>query len=301
MKNRIFNLGNLLIIILIVISALIWHRAYQLYSNSGPEQPGVTFLNVGQGDSILITTPAKKAILIDGGTYPREWSTFDAGKFVVVPYLRRKGIRKLDMVIATHPDLDHIGGLLAVLKHFPVDTFLDSGTISTTKTYEDLLRLVEKKNIKYKIAQKEEIQIEPELTLQILSPISQGFANDPNNNSIVIRLEYGNISFLFTGDITEIAETLYVKQYGEKLKSHILKAAHHGSDSSSSGVFLNYVQPDVAVISCGENNPFGHPSKTVLERFQNMDIDVYRTDLSGHITIATDGKEYQIITQRRQI
>ena len=201
------------------------------------------------------------------------------------------------MVFATHPDLDHIGGLLAVLEYFHVDLFLDSGTISTTQTYEDLLKLVEKKNIKYKIADGEEIQLEPELILQILSPISQNFANDPNNNSIVIKLKYDNISFLLTGDITEIAESLYVEQYGKKLKSTILKVPHHGSNNSSSALFLSCVQPETVIISVGKNNPFGHPSQITLERLKN--IDVYRTDIHGHITVTTDGKEYQITAQWR--
>lgn len=297
MKNKIFNLGNLFILIFIIISALVWYRVDEVYSTKTTQKLIITFLNVGQGDSILITTPQKKAILIDGGTYPREWSTFDAGKYVVVPYLKRQGIRKLDMVIATHPDLDHIGGLLAVLEYFHVDLFLDSGTISTTQTYEDLLKLVEQKKIKYKIANPSKIQLEPSLSLQILSPISQNFSDDPNNNSIVIKLKYGNISFLLTADITEAAENLYVKQYGEKLKCHILKVPHHGSNSSNSGLFLSYVQPETAIISVGKNNPFGHPSQTVLERFKN--IDVYRTDINGHITVSTDGKEYRITTQRR--
>ena len=289
-------MGNLLILVLLIISALVWYRVHQTYSNPGRSQLTVTFLNVGQGDSILITTPKKKAILIDGGTYPREWSSFNAGKYVVVPYLKKQGIKKLDMVIATHPDLDHIGGLLAVLGYFHIDLFLDSGTISTTQTYEDLLKLIEKKKLKYKIAQQEELQLEPQLTLQILSPISQNFIDDPNNNSIVIKLKYGNISFLLTGDITETAENLYVEQYGKKLKSTILKVPHHGSNSSSSELFLSYVQPETAIISVGKNNPFGHPAKNILERFQNMNIDIYRTDISGHITITTNGEKYKVNT-----
>lgn len=300
MKNKLSNLGNLLILALIIISVFVWQSVYETYSITKQEDLKITFLNIGQGDSILITTPSKKVILVDGGTYPREWSSFDAGKHVVVPYLRKHDIKKLDIVIASHPDLDHIGGLLTVLKHFPVDLFIDSGTISTTQTYEDLLKLIKKKNIKYKIAKKETISIGPQVTLQILSPISEGFSDHPNNNSIVIKLEYGNISLLLTGDITDIAENIYVEKYGKELKSNILKAAHHGSNSSSSQIFLDHVQPETAVISVGKNNPFGHPGKDVIDRFKNMNIDIYRTDESGHITISTDGKTYKILTERRK-
>lgn len=287
-------LGNILILVLLIISGMVWFRVYKTYSK--PEENGllVTFLDVGQGDSILITTPAKKHILIDGGTIPKEWSTFDAGKYVVVPYLRSMGIRKLDLVVATHPDMDHIGGLIAVLKQSQADTFLDSGTVATTQTYEDLLKLIEKKDIKYEIAGQGEYKIDPSIKLEILSPISEGFANDPNNNSIVIRLEYGKISFLFTGDIGELAETLYVEKYGDRLKSTILKVGHHGGEGSSSIPFLNCVLPSVAVISCGRNNPFGHPKEEVVNRISSIGTTIYRTDKNGTITINTDGEKWRV-------
>lgn len=294
-KKRASLAGNLLIIALLIISGMVWYRVYKTYSKNNAETGlTVTFLDVGQGDSILITTPAKKNILIDGGTIPKKWSTFDAGKFIVLPYLRERGIKKLDLVVATHPDIDHIGGLIHVLKKIPVDTFLDSGTISTTQTYEDLLSIVEKKNIKYKIAEQGELDIDKSIRLEVLSPISDTFTEDPNNNSIVIRLEYGKISFLFTGDIGQIAESIYVQKYGDRLKSTILKAAHHGGKGSSSVSFLNCVKPESAIISCGKNNPFGHPSEEALERIEKMGIKIYRTDKGGTITIKTDGKEYSM-------
>lgn len=278
---------------------MVWYRVYKTYSK--PEETGliVTFLNVGQGDSILITTPGKKNILIDGGSIPKEWSTFDAGKMVVVPYLRKKGIKKLDLVVATHPDIDHIGGLISVLENIHVSAFLDSGTISTTQTYEQLLKLVKKKNIKYKITEQGTLEIDPPIKFDILSPISNTFSNDPNNNSIVIRLEYGKISFLFTADIGELAETLYVKKYGERLKSTVLKVPHHGGTNSSSIPFLNCVMPEVSIISCGRYNPFGHPSGEILKRIERMNTSIYRTDKNGTIIIKTDGERYDILTQRR--
>lgn len=289
--------GNLLIIALLIISGMVWYRVYKIYTE--PKENGliVTFLNVGQGDSMLITTPAKKNILIDGGTIPKEWSTFDAGKYVVVPYLRRKGIKKLDLVVATHPDIDHIGGLIDVLKHIYVDTFLDSGTISTTQTYEDLLKLVEKKKIKYEIAKQGNLTIDPSIKFEVLSPISDSFANDPNNNSIVIRLEYGKISFLFTGDIGELAEALYIQKCGDRLRSTILKVAHHGGKGSSSIPFLNCVRPEVAIISCGRNNPFGHPSQERLERIEKMGTAIYRTDKGGAIIVKSNGEKYEVVSK----
>lgn len=290
-------LGNLIIIFLLVISLMVWYRVIKIYSR--PEEKGliVTFLNVGQGDSILITTPGKKNILIDGGTVPKQWSTFDAGKRVVAPYLRKKGIRKLDLVAATHPDMDHIGGLISVLKHVKIEKFLDSGIISATQTYEELLKLIENKKIRYEIAEQGGLNIDPSITFEILSPLSAKFT-DENDNSIVIKLTYGKISFLFTGDISQSAEKLYVQKYGDKLKSTVLKAAHHGSKNSSSISFLNYVRPEVAVISCGKNNPFGHPAKEALSRLEEIGAKIYRTDQNGNITIRTDGEKYSTSTAK---
>ena len=298
MAKRSSLLGNLLVLGLVVISVLVWQRVYQIYSAPQEKCLEVNFINVGQGDSILITTPGQKHILIDGGTFPRQWSKFDAGKMVVVPYLKSKHIKKLDLVVATHPDLDHIGGLIAVLRDIPVDLFLDSGTISTTQTYEILLRLIDEKNIKFRIAAPGDISPDPQVTLQVLSPISPAFKNAPNDNSIVIKVLYGNVSFLLTGDITNVAESMYIQKYGEELAVTILKLGHHGSKSSSSGEFLEYTQPEAAIISCGRNNPFGHPSPEVIERLDNMDMPSYRTDQQGTITIKTDGKQYSVYTQK---
>lgn len=293
--SRIF--GSLIIVLLLIISGVVWYEVYKTYTRQEDEGLVVTFLDVGQGDSIFIKTPSKKYVLIDGGSIPKEWSTFDAGRCVVVPYLRRNGIKKIDLVVATHPDIDHIGGLISVLKNVHVDLFLDSGTISTTQTYEDLLKMVERRHIRYRIAEYGLLNIDPNIKFEILSPISDAFINDPNNNSIVIRLEYGKISFLFTGDIGQLAEGMYVNRYGNGLRSTVLKLPHHGSSESSSVPFLNSVMPEVAIISCGRNNPFGHPGKDVLARVEKMGTKIYRTDIDGAICIISDGKSYRI---RRQ-
>lgn len=297
-KNKNRFLGNLIIFFLFSISCIVWYNVYKTYSESETNTLIVTFLDVKQGDSIFIKTPNKKYILIDGGSIPKEWSTFDAGKLVVVPYLKNNGIKKIDYVIATHPDLDHIGGLVSVLKNIEVDTFIDSGTISTTKTYETLLNIIDEKKIKYTIAQRDRINIDSALNIEILSPINKRFLNDANNNSIVIKIKYDNISFLLCADIGKEAETEYVKTYGETLKSDILKVAHHGGKSSTSDIFLNYVQPRIAVISVGKHNAFGHPSEDTLSALKAINADIYRTDQSGAITIKTDGKQYSVLTQK---
>jgi DNA internalization-related competence protein ComEC/Rec2 len=298
MAKKSYFIGNFLILLLLIISGSLWHSVYTLYSAPEEQALSVTFLNVKQGDSIIIKTPQGKNILIDGGTIPKEWSTFDAGKNVVVPYLKKQGIRKLDIVIATHPDLDHIGGLTSVLKHIKVDTFIDSGTVSTTQTYEALLKTIERKKIKYKIAEQGDLNIDPEIKLEILSQTDNTFINDSNNNSIVIKLQYKNVSFLLTGDIGEQAEKSYIKKYGNELKSTILKVSHHGGKNATSMNFLNYVQPEIAIISCGKNNPFGHPADETIKRLNTIEAETYRTDIKGNITIKTNGEKYKIITNK---
>lgn len=296
--QKILSAGNLLIIILLLISGYVWYQVYKTYTEPVNKELEITFLNVGQGDSIFIRTPDKRNILIDGGTRPAEWSSFDAGKYVVVPFLKKKRIRKLDLVIATHPDLDHIGGLLAVLQKIPVDTFIDSGTIATTQTYEDLLKIIKKKKITYRIAQKNEtLPLDSNISAQVFSPISPAFKDNPNDNSIVIKLIYGNFTLLLTGDIGKIAESLYIEEYGEQLHSDILKSPHHGSKSSSSRDFLDYITPETIIISCGKNNPFGHPAAEVIARYQDVGAKILRTDECGHIIIRTDGKNHTITTQ----
>jgi len=298
MAKKSYIPGNFLILLMLIISVSLWHRIYILYSAPQEKELTVTFLDVRQGDSILIKTPKGKNIIIDGGAIPKEWSNFDAGKNVVVPYIKKQGIKKLDLVIATHPDLDHIGGLLPVLNHTKVDMFIDSGTVSTTQTYEALLKTIEKKKIKYQTAQPGEINLDPEIKFEILSQIDNTFITDSNNNSIVIKLQYKNVSFLFAGDIGEKAEKLYIKKYEEKLRSTILKVAHHGGKNATSINFLNYVQPEFAIISCGKNNPFGHPSEEVLERLNKFNVTIYRTDTQGTITIKTNGEKYKTIINK---
>lgn len=298
MPKKITVFGNILVIILLAVSAFVWYRVLHVYSQP-PETPELTvaFLNVGQGDSIFIKTPSNKHILIDGGTIPKEWSNFNAGAKVVVPYLQAKSICTLDIVIGTHPDLDHIGGLLAVLQTLKVNKFIDAGTISTTQTYQELLNLIDKKHIKYIIAKPGFIDIDPAIKLEILSPINEVFKEDSNNNSIVLRLEYNKVSFLLTADIGVAAEKYYIQKYGDHLRSDIMKIAHHGGKNSTSVELLNCALPSAAIISVGKNNPFGHPSKEVLDKLKNLGTTVYRTDKLGTIIIRTDGEKYRIFKE----
>lgn len=245
----------------------------------------VHFIDVGHGDSILILSGCEKAALIDGGDQ-------GAGSRVV-NYLHDQGVDRLDLLIATHPHSDHIAGLIDVMKSFPVKEVLDPGVMHTTETFEEYLDTIEKLDIPFTEARPGmERSLGTKVELEILHP-SFPSSKDLNNASIVSKLTYGDISFLFTGDAESEAEREML-QRSKDLDSTILKVAHHGSDSSSTESFLREVFPEVAVIMCGPDNPYGHPHDEVLSRLKAREVEVFRTDLHGDIVITTDGEEYNI-------
>ena len=242
------------------------------------------FIDVGQGDAILIQTPEQN-ILIDGGER-------DAG-VDVVKYLRNHGVNSLDLVIGTHAHSDHIGGLIHVLDSIPVKEVIDSAAVHTTKTFEDYLILIDEKDIKFTEGRAGMTRdIGGGATLQILHPVSPS-SSHLNDSSIVTKIAFGEISFLLTGDVEQKSESEMLARK-EQLKSKILKSPHHGSSSSSSPAFLKAVNPEVAVIMCGRDNSYGHPHEETLQAYANMGIDIYRTDLHGTVVIATDGQTYDI-------
>jgi len=269
---------------------------------TGPAQNDylrVTFIDVGEGDSCLIQTPGGKNILIDGG---RGYKGKD-----VLPFLKKKGIRRIDTLVATHPDMDHIGGFLAVLdSNIKIDKVLDPGHRGTSYTYQDfLLKVAERKDIKYYQPRAGQVLDWGEgLKVQVLSP-AHLFRN-ANDSSIVIKLTYGRTSFLLTGDAGYPAENEMIANFGGGLRSTILKAGHHGAKTSTSSFFLNYVRPKIAIISVGPNS-YGHPFPEVLNRLREVGARIYctgevpgRPELTsyGNITITTDGKKCWMETER---
>lgn len=256
-------------------------------------QVEVHFIDVGQGDAILVTAGGRAA-LIDGGEAV-------AGPGLVA-YLREQGIEHVDALIATHPHADHIGGFLTVLEELSVGEVYDTGQVHPTGTYERFLLLVKEKNLAYRMARAGmKIPLTPGLDLELLAPPETPIINttsDINNNSAVVRLQVGPVAFLFTGDIETEAEEMLVRLYPD-LDVTVLKVAHHGSRSSSSEVFLETVKPAVAVISVGAGNPYGHPHQAVLERLARYTTRIYRTDRDGTIRVGTDGRDYWIMTTAR--
>ncbi|MGB6369913.1 MAG: DNA internalization-related competence protein ComEC/Rec2 [Atribacterota bacterium] len=256
----------------------------------------VNFINVGEGDCILIEAPNKINILIDGGGTPQ--SDFDVGSKIVIPYLRRKGINEIDLLILTHPHLDHLEGLLPVLKEFKVDMVLDSGLLCDSSAYKGFISIIQKKGIPYHKAKAgDNFIFSNNLEIFLLNPLYDSDfyeESDFNNASIVVKLFYKNADFLFTGDIEEAAEKkLLVWQ--NILHSDILKVGHHGSATSTNLEFLDKVDPTIAVITVGKNH-FGHPSQKIIERLEDKNIQIYRTDEDGTIIIRTNGQEYWIRT-----
>ncbi len=248
----------------------------------------VYFLDVGQGDSTLVLF-SDKSILIDAG----EAEMGDR----VVSDLKALGVSRIDLLVATHPHSDHIGGMQKVLAAFPVGQVLDSGLPHTSSAYEHFLETIDRKNIPYRVAEQgQTIDIDPALTIFVLSPPKQHFGDDPNTNSVVLRISYGTVAFLLAGDMGGESENALVRS-GYPLDSRILKVGHHGSYSSTSSSFLERVRPETAIIMVGRDNPYGHPHKQTLDLLEEYGVSVYRTDIDGTIVIRSDGMSYSVKTE----
>lgn len=242
----------------------------------------VHFIDVGQGDSILIESPSGKTMLIDGGVK-------GAGQ-QIVSYLKELGINKLDIVVATHPDADHIGGLIPVLDNMTIEQFFDSGKVHTSQTFEEMLTRIDEKNIPYHVPKiGEDIEFDKDVNVKVLNANDQ--ATDNNDASIVLKMTYGNVSFLLTGD-AGVALEKEMLQYD--VKATVLKAGHHGSNTSSSEEFIQAVKPEVTILSYGEDNKYGHPHAEIVDRLQAIGSKIYATADLGTITVSTDGVNYTV-------
>ena len=251
----------------------------------------VSFIDVGQGDSELITLPDGKTILIDAG----EAKTADA----LIRSIQSLGAGRLDYIIGTHPHADHIGGMAKVIDAFDVGAVYLPKVEHDTKTFENLLLAVKEKGLKINTAKAGVILLnEAGVRAEFLAPCADKY-KDLNNYSAVLRLTYQDVSFLFMGDAEQESERQIIKQASEgALSANVIKLGHHGSSTSSSKAFLEAVSPSIAVISCGEGNSYGHPHAETLQTLDRLGITVYRTDESGTVTVSTDGTALQVQTQR---
>ncbi|MBR0349826.1 MAG: MBL fold metallo-hydrolase [Clostridia bacterium] len=247
----------------------------------------IDFVDVGQGDCTLIRT-ADAVILVDAG----EAGTADT----VVSYLKEKGIKNIDCCIATHPHSDHIGALYRIFEEFSVDTVLlpdiPDELIPTTSTYEKFLDGLE--NVKNIIPAGAGDDFDfGSLNIDVLGPVKE--YDDLNHMSLVSKVSFGNTSVMLTGDTETPAETDMLKKRNVDYSADILKVGHHGSKTSTSEKWLKAVNPQFAVVSCGLDNDYGHPHKSIVNRLENFGVEYYRTDLEGHILFKSDGNEITLI------
>lgn len=276
MVTRKGFIAILLTVLLILCSCTVQQ---QVIAPMNEGEMRVHFLDVGQGDSMLIQLPNGKSMLIDGGT--RE----NGGN--VVNYIKSAGIKKLDYIIATHPHEDHIGGLIKVVEKIPVEKIYMPKVSHTTKTFRQFVEAVISNGNKfYRAKTGVSIYNDKVLRIDILAPVEDNYEK-LNNYSAVVKIEYKTVKMLFMGDAEHESE-MQIDISG--LPAQVLKVGHHGSSSATSPEFLSEVNPVYAVISAGKNNDYGHPHRETLQLLKSKGIEILRTDEMGTIIMTTDGK-----------
>ena len=253
----------------------------------------INFIDVGQGDSCLIRYKGTNIMIDSGGSLSKnkDGKSYDIGENVLNNYLLNRGITRLDYIMASHFDEDHSQGFIFLLKNMKVKNVIISEQYKTSSIYEQFKQICKKQNIRIiYVRSGDEIRIK-DLAFKILHPQSkenQISENPLNNNAIVCMVKYKNRKILFTGDIEKVAENELVKEYNNDLKADILKVGHHGSKTSTTKEFLDLINPSVALIGVGQNNKFGHPNEEVIKRLKEKNIQIYRTDEMGEISVIID-------------
>lgn len=245
----------------------------------------IHYIDVGQGDSIFIELPNKQSMLIDAGESSK-------GN-IVASYISNMGYSKIDYIVGTHPHTDHIGGLAHIINSFSISKVYMPKSVSTSKTYENLLNTIAQKGLKITSA-KAGVNIinDGMLSVNIIAPTKE--YSDLNNSSAVVKITYGNRQFLFMGDVETKSENNIISN----VSADVIKVGHHGSDTSSGQAFVNKVKPKYAIIMVGSNNKYGHPYQTIVDRWSNSGAKVYRTDISGNIIVISDGNSLDIKTSK---
>jgi len=283
------------IILFFIVTAPIWHadnvnkffsglkreefNIESLLKNKAESEDllNVHFIDVGQGDCSFIELPNGENMLIDAG----EKTESDK----VIKYIKQQGAEKIDFLIGTHPHSDHIGGLVQVINEFEIGKMYMPKAGNSTKTFENLLDQIEENNVDVYTARAGVLLYEDEkIKIQILAPVFSDYES-LNDYSVVIRIDYGETSFLFMGDAEELSEN----EIKEDVNCDVLKVGHHGSSYSTSDTFLNKVNPKYAVIQVGDNNSYNHPTKETLDKLNKNGIKIYRTDIDGTIKLVSDG------------
>ncbi|HEX9937143.1 MAG TPA: DNA internalization-related competence protein ComEC/Rec2 [Longimicrobium sp.] len=254
----------------------------------------IAFLDVGQGDAVAIETPAGRWLLVDAG--PAE-EGFDAGRRRVLPWLRAQGATRVEALVLTHPHLDHVGGAPAVLREIPVGRVIEPGMAFGTPVYQEVLHAARARRVPWNAARQGRVLRIDGVELEFLWPTADVLdaPEDPNDISAVVQLRYGEFSALLTGDAPEFVERALVGRYGERLRSQLVKAGHHGSRTSTSDEWLRAVSPALVVISCGRRNRYGHPAPETVARLRAGRVQVARTDEDGTVVVrvAPGGRAWQ--------
>lgn len=296
-RSVYFFLPALLLLACIVVNGCTFHgSSSHAGTNLIPPSYGlndgrvaVHFIDVGQGDSELIQYNGT-TILIDAGEA-------DEGPGLVT-YLKHQGVRNIDLLIATHPHSDHIGGMQDVLKNFEVQRVIDSGMPYTTTTYQKFLETIDRKNIPYSTVQQgDSFSPAPGLTMLVLSAPDGSKDQDPNDRSIVLRASIGRVNILFEGDAGITTEESMINS-GLPLESQVLKVAHHGSPRGTGSAFLERVRPEAAIITVGAGNPYNHPAEDTLRRLEDSGALIFQTDTDGSTVVRTDGMKFSVETAK---
>ncbi len=288
--------GRLLVITILSFFCIAF--LYRIAQNKASSNMEITVLDIGQGNSTVIQTPDKKTILVDGGGFS-DMSRFDTGRFIVAPFLWQHNIRSIDTVILSHPESDHMNGLIYILKTFTVKNLIKNSDVKHSKKYAQLMAVCKNKTTKIIIPSSLNRVFHignTKLTFFVSLYPESGYSL--NNNSLVFKLNYQNFSMLFPGDILKQREAQLAGTFGATLQSDFLLAPHHGSNTSSSKIFLDQVQAKSVIISCGFNNRYGFPHMAVLARYKNCGTQIWRTDSDGAARIETNGFYHQIETYK---
>ena len=280
---------------------LVADSAYWIYQRFWRSDLRVTVIDVGQGTASLLELPEGYTILIDGGGFSDN-SIFDVGARVIAPLLWHRKIMSVDMIILSHANSDHLNGLIYVAEHFDVQTIWTNGQPRPNAGYRQLISVIERQGIKHpsyqELARSHTIN---GVTVQILYPPRDYLARsesekwrNTNNNSMVVRTRFGEVSILFPGDIMARAEKELRHLQNQSMNSQVLMAAHHGSNTSNTDALIGAVRPEVIVISCGWKNRYGFPHSDVMKRFKRTTNHIFRTDRHGAVVLTTDGRSMNI-------
>lgn len=280
MLDKMRKIRRILQIILVTIFCVFMAGCAIDEENSERSELSVHYIDVGQGDATLIQC-GERAMLIDAGNN-------DKGT-AVRAYLNNRNVQKLDLVIGTHGDADHIGGLDVVIYNFDCGTIIMPDRERDTKTYRDVIDTIENKNYKLTYPEVGKTYALGDAEVEIIAPCNYGYGNNENDYSVGVLVTYGDTAFLFTGDAETDAEA-DILQNGIDIDCDVFKASHHGSSTANSEPFLDAALPEYAVISCGAGNDYGHPHAEVMNELRSRGIKVFRTDEQGTIVAVSDGK-----------